>query len=34
VDLDDGVVDIDHHRAPRVVGTEQVGVLGEVEQEP
>jgi hypothetical protein len=34
VDLDDGVVDIDQHRARVLQGAEQPAVLGEVEQEP
>jgi hypothetical protein len=34
VDLHDGVVDIDDHRARVRHAAEQLGVLGEVEQEP
>jgi hypothetical protein len=34
VDLHDGVVDIDGHRARVLPAAEQLGVLGKIEQEP
>ena len=34
VDLDDGVVDVERAPCPRPAAAEQLGVLGEVEQEP
>lgn len=34
MDLNDGVVDINHHRSARADPAKQIGVLGEVEQEP
>jgi hypothetical protein len=34
VDLNDGVVDVDQHRAGGLLRAHQLGVLGEVDQEP